>query len=512
MSVATSSAWERPPKSAPGGTLRLLVAVGGTISVGLALLWSGVVPFLFAAVAGAAGLVYLLRRPDSVAAVFAFVLYTNAAVIADRFHGVPTPIAAAYPLLLLIPIARDLALRGRSVVVGPVVPYLVAFGAVQFAGALLSVQPESSMEYFAAFVVEGLVLFLLVTNAIRTPESLQHAIDGLLAAGTFIGAIVTWQQLTGSFDNDYGGFAQLDDGGGFQTGAVALADAARQRRLAGPIGEANRFAQVMVVLVPLAMFRYRACRSLAGKLACVVALALILVGSSFAFSRGAALSLGLMLAAMVVRGHIPVRRAAMLGACAAALVLVAAPQFLVRLSTLGDLAGVVTNQDDPGMQNADGSTQGRITEMVTAALIFGDHPILGVGPKMYPQHYVEYARIAGGRARAEERQPHNLALQIASENGILGLAAMTGVFWVTFRTLARARRRWLYLRPDLVHSVDGLGMALVVYLATSLFLHASYIRYFWFVLSLAAATGAVVAPEERSALAPILRAIRARAR
>lgn len=510
MTVASSRTWERAPANATAGVLRLLGAVGGTIAVGLGLLSSGLAPQLLLAVGAAAGLVYLLWRPDAVAAVFAFILYSNAAVVAANFHGVPAPIAAAYPLLLLIPIARDLGLRGRSLFVGPEVPFLFAFGAVQLVGALLSVQPEASLQSFMTFLVEGFVLYLLVTNAIRTPESLLHAITGLLTAGTFVGAIVIWQQLTGSFDDDFGGFAQIDQGIGFQTDAVS--EAARQHRLTGPIGEANRYAQVMVMLVPLAIFRYRACRGPGGKLACVIALGLILVGSSFAFSRGAALALGLMLAAMVIRGHIPLRRAAMLGAVGAVLVLLAAPQFVVRLATLVDLAGVVTNRDDPGIQNADGSTQGRVTEMVTAALIFGDHPILGVGPKMYPQHYVEYARVAGGRARTALRQPHNLALQIASENGVLGLVAMTGVFWVTFRSLARSRRRWLYLRPDLVHCVDGLGMCLFVYLATSLFLHASYIRFFWVVLSIAAATSAVIAPEERSSIAPILRAIRARAK
>jgi hypothetical protein len=497
-------------RRASDGALRFVAAVTATVLSGWVLLTSGVGALFFATACAAGGLIYLLARPDAAVGVFTFLLYTNAPVIADRYHGVPTGIAAAYPLLLLIPIAHQILQRGRAIHLGPVSPFLFVYGAVQLVGAVLSVEPETSLDFFVTYLLEACVLYVLVTNAIRTPEALGHAITGLLAAGAFIGAIVCWQQSTGSFGDDFGGFGQVDAGQGFATST--LEGASRQRRLSGPIGEPNRYAQIMVMLVPLAMFRYRASRTLSGKLACAGALGLVLVASSFAFSRGSALALGLLLAALVIRGHIPVRRAAIAGAAAAALVLVTAPQYMMRLSSLGALGGAVTNRDDPGIQNADSSVQGRATEMIAAALMFADHPLIGVGPKMYPQHYIEYARIAGGRARAEERQPHNLMLQVAAESGVIGLAAMTAIFWVTFRTLGAARRRWQYLRPDLVHLSDGLAMCLFVYLATSVFLHASYIRYFWVVLSIAAATGAVLAPEERSTLAPILRAIRARAR
>ena len=50
---------------------------------------------------------------DWAAPVVAFLLYTNAAVIAVQFHGVPFVIAASYPLLLLLPIGRDLVFRGE---------------------------------------------------------------------------------------------------------------------------------------------------------------------------------------------------------------------------------------------------------------------------------------------------------------------------------------------------------------------------------------------------------------
>ena len=119
--------------------------------------------------------------------------------------------------------------------------------------------------------------------------------------------------------------------------------------------------------------------------------------------------------------------------------------------------------------------------------MFADHPVLGVGPNMYPQHYNEYARVAGGRVRDGTREAHSLPLHIAAENGILGLGALGAVIWVSVRDLLRARRRLARGGPrDLERLVTGVLIAVLIYLATSLFLHGSYIRYLWFLLALGA--------------------------
>jgi O-antigen ligase len=131
--------------------------------------------------------------------------------------------------------------------------------------------------------------------------------------------------------------------------------------------------------------------------------------------------------------------------------------------------------------------------MVAAGLVFADHPIVGVGPRMFREHYVEYARIAGGRARGVPRQAHNLGLDIAAENGVLGLIAFGGVIFVTLRELLVARRRLRGRQPELENLVMGVFFAMVTYLATSVFLHASYIRYAWFLIAVAAATSQVAA-------------------
>ena len=69
------------------------------------------------------------------------------------------------------------------------------------------------------------------------------------------------------------------------------------------------------------------------------------------------------------------------------------------------------------------------------------------------------------------------------------------------------RRHTLPTLPDLSYACTGLLLCLVVYLTTSVFLHAAYIRYFWFVLGLSAAASHLVAGEESSQIATLVRRV-----
>jgi len=454
---------------------------------------------------------YLLCRwPESAASIVAFILYTNAAVIAVRFHGAPFVVAAAFPLLLGIPIVRNLLLRDEPLIIPRATPYIFAYFVIQLVGALFSIRPEEALSNFVGAALEGLVLYLLMVNAIRTPRVLSQVISTLLLAGALIGALVLYQQTTRTYDEEYGGFAQVKSAAQEAAEArgeiLSLEQDGSQPRLAGPIGEKNRFAQIMAMLVPLAIFQYMAARSLRGQLAAMASLGLVMIGCALAFSRGAAVGLGMMFAVMIWMGHVRLRHLA-LAAFAAVAVAIMVPQYAERLATIGDVASLAFDGDGVGVQNADGATRGRLTEMVTAGLVFADHPVLGVGPGMYEHHYVEYARIAGGRVRGTTRQAHSLLPGIAAEHGAFGLAAFLAVIVVSLREIDAARRRWAGLRPDLAHVAAGLQLCIVVYLTTSVFLHAAYIRYFWFVLGLAAAAGHLVAPEERSELATLVRRV-----
>ena len=136
-----------------------------------------------------------------------------------------------------------------------------------------------------------------------------------------------------------------------------------------------------------------------------------------------------------------------------------------------------------------------------AVAVFVHHPVVGVGPGLFPTYFQDEARRLGAdRIVGVDRQAHNLYLGLAAETGILGVLAFGGVLVATLAPLASARRRLRADRPDLASLSTGYAMAVVVYLTTGLFLHFAYIRYFWLIAGLAAAAG-VVAREEQATLA-----------
>ena len=131
-----------PGRTPPTPALAFVAAALIAALVGLAFLASPVVALgLAVAVAAlAAG----LRFPDFATYVVLFLLYSNLPAVGVAFHGVPKLVAAAFPLLLVFPLARDLVLRRQEPVSTPVLWVLVVLLAVQVLGAAFSIDPGSS--------------------------------------------------------------------------------------------------------------------------------------------------------------------------------------------------------------------------------------------------------------------------------------------------------------------------------------------------------------------------------
>src|SRR5262245_25622760 len=184
-----------------------------------------------------------LRHPDVAIYAVLFLLYSNLPAVGVAFHGVPKPLAAAFPLLLAVPLVRDLFVRRQPLVLTPALFLLLLLLVVQAIGAAFSIDPPRAFGALATFAIEGVILYLLVTNVLRSKETLRGATWALVAAGVLMSAVPLYQQATRSFDDNYGGLAQVD-GLGFQTGQVTDEGGGleRQARLAGPIGEKNRYA------------------------------------------------------------------------------------------------------------------------------------------------------------------------------------------------------------------------------------------------------------------------------
>ena len=414
-----------------------------------------------------------------------FLMYMNVPAVLVAEHGVPRSLALVVPLLLALPVAYRVLSQGEPLRIPGMIIAALLMLACHTLSAMLSGRPHIGIGAVFSWLMEGVLLAFLLVNALRSRREVVVAARSIVAAGAMMGLVVVFQQILGPTEHGMAGFGQID-----------TQDLDRvQHRLAGPIGEKNRFAQVLAVLVPmaagLAITASARQRWLYG-----AAILLICAGVGLSFSRGAIVALVLVIPFALVFGLLRLRHIVVTGIFGVMLIMAmpffsAMPYLADRVASIGDVAKQSLGLQPGGFRNADGASRGRVTEMKAAGLIFLDHPLLGAGPGMAPEYYPDYAALVGGKVRAEKRRSHSLYLQLAAETGVIGLVAFSLVIWMVLHPIDRARRLTRYDDRELWGLVCGLELGVLVFLSTSIFLHAAYIRYAWLLLALAVAAAAL---------------------
>ncbi|CAN5479634.1 hypothetical protein BH23CHL10_BH23CHL10_10670 [soil metagenome] len=416
----------------------------------------------------------LITRPDSAALIAIALVFTNATVIAMRFHGMPGYVAAVVPMLLAVALGYRVFVRREAIVVLPQVPWLVLLLFAHLISTVFARDIGPAAAGMVDFLVEGVILFLLFTNAIRTRTILVHALWVLVAAGGFLGGLSALQQVTGTFDDNYFGFAQVSNAI-LSQGEGGAAVEGPQPRLAGPLGEKNHYAQYMLMLFPVGLMLAWSERRRTWRFLAIALTILVMLGVVLTFSRGAAVGMAAVLMVMALLGYVHFRQLALVGALVVGLLIIF-PQYTQRLAAL-DVQEASSNR----------VIMSRATENVAAALVFVDHPLVGVGPNLFPSYYRDYAVEFGALVRSSDRESHNLFLGIAAELGIIGLVAFLGILTSISRRLLRARAKWRATQPEAANIASGLLLSLVAFVSSGLFLHLSYARYFWLIAAIAAA-------------------------
>jgi len=272
-----------------------------------------VIAVLLAAMAAVA----IAIKPDRATLVVVAILYSNAAAIAVQKYGLPYFAGATFPLLLVIPFAYHTVIRRQPIIIAAGLPYLIGYFIVVILGTVvgMNADPQLAMGAFSNFIVEGVLIYIVMTNVVRSLADLRIIVWVLLAVGCFLGVLSVHQQATGNFASDYGGFSQVSNA----ALATDTVDTTGQPRLSGPIGEKNRFAQVMVVLLPLGLFRMWGEKRAILRIAAAVATAFTAFGAVLTFSRGAALGFGITILLMTILRYIKPSQLVALVIAAAAL-------------------------------------------------------------------------------------------------------------------------------------------------------------------------------------------------
>ncbi|MCA1734410.1 MAG: hypothetical protein LC732_12525, partial [Acidobacteria bacterium] len=118
--------------------------------------------------------------------------------------------------------------------------------------------------------------------------------------------------------------------------------------------------------------------------------------------------------------------------------------------------------------------------------------------------YDEYVDLTSSEAREYQNAsdlhfPHNLYLEVAAENGLIGLTLFAAAIFAAFATLREAGRRFAAAGDRLLMAAStGMAIGLAGFLVTGLFLHLAFPRYLFLFLGLTVALGAVAPRRLRS--------------
>jgi O-antigen ligase len=414
-------------------------------------------------------------RPAWVPPYFAALLYANIPDTLRAEYGLPSFFMFLAPALVALAIARQLFL-GESPGRGwkEALWWLLAWGAVILASFLYaSDRTRTAATLFDYF--DALFIVLIVTLFVRRREQIAPIVWALIGAGVFLSVLTVHQGLTGNFGSTYGGFARGE--------LRSLLETTEGMRSAGPLST-NYFALILVALVPLAVERLLHARASLARGFAALGLALIVTAIGFTYSRGGFATLGALgLLALFAARRIP--RIAFVAAplaLAAGIALLPAT-YLDRMSTFGQIWDGLR-----GRHVEDSAIRGRISEVRSALMMVGDHPLFGVGSGNYEVHYPRYARVVALDGRREERAAHSLYLEVAAENGLLGLAVFGGLLGFAMLGIYRTRKTFAARgETELWQLSTALAIAFAGFLIGSVFLHLSYPRFLWLLVGIALA-------------------------
>jgi O-antigen ligase len=329
-------------------------------------------------------------------------------------------------------------------------------------------RPAAAAETLDLVSYATIVALLMVL--LDTPAWLRRALWAVATGVGFLAVLAIFQQVTKTYGSSYGGFA-------------AVLPAGDAMRSAGPLNP-NPFGQVLATSAVLAFYlAYTQKRTAARALAAAIAVACV-AGVVYTQSRAALIALLLAAIAIGVLRGVRLRVLAVAACGAIALGSLVIPHSLAqRVDELSDGTSATASYRD------NNSLRGRTSENLAALQMWGDHPLIGVGPDNFEVHYETYSQEIGIDQRAQARGAHNLYLESLAETGVLGATAFLAIVWLAISGAWRARAR--LEGPDALLG-EGLAVALGAFFICALTLHSAYARYEWIFLGLGLAAGHLV--------------------
>ncbi len=502
---ASARRWGELPEGSPRTTaIAATIATAAVIVTGVAAAVDGpVLPV--GLLAGSAVLGTLVISPRIGVLLFLILAWANVPVLLGRAVGNPWAVGAAASGFVAIPAFVQVFLLRKGWILDRPLLLMLAFLGALLLSSLVARDHAIAFAWVGTYVVEGLLLYILLVNAMRTRSVLRAAVWSLVGVSVVLTGLGVYQEITQDYANDFGGLAQRklkrwDETKVGETGLIREREkVSAADRIGGPVNDPNHFGQLLVVVLPMAFLLTRSERRRPGRWIAAAATVVLLGGIMLTYSRGTFLvMLGLILLCVPL-GYLKWRQLALGAVAVVGATAIVAPGYFERMDTIRGLSRV--QSDAAEWQRGDHAVRGRLTEMLAATHVVLDYPIIGVGPGQYTPFYsLDYMSLPGIAFKDidVERRAHTLYMELAAETGLLGLGVFLLLVGAVLLRLWRLRQRKLATNPEEAHFVTGIGLAIVAYLGTGVFLSLAFQRYFWLLIALAGvATHVLHRPERR---------------
>lgn len=448
-------------------------------------------PMLPGLLAGAAlALTLIVLRPAVGTILFLALAYANVPVLLGQLVGNAWLVGAAASGLIVLPAFLQVFVLRRGWLLDKPLLLMALFLAALLLSSFRARDVTIALQWIATYVVEGLVLYFLVINAVRTVGLMRTVLWTLVLVAALLSSLGIYQEVSGDYWTEFGGLAQR------KIDRLELEDLDRDRskirashRACGPVDDPNHFAQLLLAVFPAAFLLTRIERRRFSRGLALAATAVILGGFLLTYSRGGFLVLLLLLGLLVALGDLRFRHLLIGVTVIAAATVLLAPGYVQRMDTMRGLSRVKSDTEE--WKQGDFAVRGRLTEMLASLNAFLDHPVIGVGPgqyaPFYSRQYMSDPRVAF-RTIDWERRAHMLYFELGAETGLIGLSLFLGITGLVLLRLWRLRARWRRRHPLTAHIATALGLGIIAHLGTGMFLTFAFQRYYWMLVALAGAT------------------------
>ncbi len=418
--------------------------------------------------------VAILMQPDFGVAAFAVVIYIQLNRALSLYHpGFPYYLSPAYPLLgaLVFLIIWRMFIYGDRAEGWKRTSFVFVLVAFWLFSAVTAGDPTQGIIKFQKYAENSLFAFVIVFF-IQRPTSLRRVIWSLLAAGIFTAGLTVFQNLTSTFSSNYAGFAQWEH---------SSTNGTTNHRAAGLYGNANAYAQSLIVLAPLALDRLWHERRTLFRWIAAFALTLCVLAVFFTYSRNGFVTLVFALGFLIAVRRPNIMPLAITGILALFLLQFLPSTYSARLSTLFQF----TSSNSTSVIS-DQSFRGRMSENLAAWQMFRDNPLFGVGLDNFEVNYQDYSRKIGLDPRRTARAPASFYLELLSEQGLIGTTVFISFLVMIFRSLWRARNIFALLgMDDEAHLTLAFFAGLLGYMFFYISKSGSYSNAFWILLGIA---------------------------